>query len=227
MLKAEEQMDLVVLACAAVGVLFSEIPGKMSRHLREIVESRKPEVSVDEQTIAMQIEQRLRAEMEEELARELGELEQNYKRKKETPARPKPRLSMGKVTDVRELRSGIVFKSSVDVKQGGIASEERVDDGSYVAKYELELKVPKAAVSLEELSTINPKLPEILPSLGELLESGEVSPWFGILYENKVDRVRRHAAIPRRVHRTLRLEMVRRPRKATTRSLHSLDLHRR
>jgi len=186
-------LGFFVLVCATVGIFFTEIPAKVNRNLKQLLESRKPVAEVDERTIAMQIEQRLRAEMEKELARELKQLQEGFEEQGQAEKLSQPRLPLGKVTDVRELRSGIAFKSSVDVQQGGIASVERVDADSYVANYELGLKIPTAATTLVQLQQSNPNLHEILPSLDTLLASGEISPWFDKLYENKIDRVRRNA----------------------------------
>ena len=68
-----------------------------------------------------------------------------------------------------------------------------MDDESYVAKYELTLKLPAAAKTLEEVSEGNANIGKILPGLPGLLEKAEVSRWYGELYDNKAQRVKRDA----------------------------------
>ena len=62
----------LVLACGTIGILFTDIPAKVNRNLRALMQSRQPAEVVDRKTIEMQIEQRLRAEMEIKLERELS-----------------------------------------------------------------------------------------------------------------------------------------------------------
>ena len=193
-------VGFLVLVCGAIGILFTDIPGKVSRNLRALMQSRQPAEVVDRRTIEMQIEQRLRAEMEMQLERELAELrEQNKQQEPQNepevdpePTTPQP-LPLGPVTDVRKLRSGIPFKTEVIFEQGDIASKERTDDESYVAEYKLKLKLPAAATTISDLEKSNPKLSKILPSLPRLLEKAEVSKWYNKLYTNKSERVRRDA----------------------------------
>lgn len=194
-------IGFLILVAAVIGSFFTDIPGKVNRNLKELVESRRPQEEIDLRTIENQIEQRLRAEMEEKLERELAELRKNESAKPEIkedpkedeePEPPAP-LPLGTVTDVRNLRSGIPFKTEITFEKGGIASLEREAENSYVTSYELKLKLPVAATTMEELQKSNPKLPEILPSLSELLAKGKVSKWYNQLYVNKSERVRRSA----------------------------------
>lgn len=197
-------VGFLVLVCGGIGILFTDIPAKINRNLKALIQSRQPTEEVDRKTIELQIEQRLRAEMEMKLERELAELrEQNAAREPEDKPDDKPEidpepavippLPLGPVNDVRKLRSGIPFKTEVIFEQGGIASEERVDDESYVAEYKLKLKLPAAAKTISELEKSNPKLSKILPTLPALLEKAEVSKWYNKLYTNKSERVRRDA----------------------------------
>jgi hypothetical protein len=189
-------IGFLVFVCGFIGILFTDIPAKVSRNLRALIQSRQPADEVDRKTIELQIEQRLRAEMEIKLERELAEIrQQNTEQEPEPdpePTTPQP-LPLGLVGDVRKLRSGIPFKTEVVFEQGRIASEERVDDESYVAEYKLKLKLPAAVTTISDLEKTNPKLSKILPSLPSLLEKAEVSKWYNKLYTNKSERVRRDA----------------------------------
>lgn len=191
-------IGFVILVLAGVGLLFTSIPGKVSRHLREIIaSSRKQGDGAEGRTLALQVEQRLRAEYEEKLKRELAALKQPAKQP-EKPADPEsppppPEMPQGKVTDVRKLGSDIQFETEVVFSQGENAVSERVKDDSYTASYQLKLRLPKAAVSMEEIEKGTPKLSAILPGLAAMLPEAKVSPWYATLYKDKSERIRRDA----------------------------------
>jgi len=193
-------LGFLILVAALVGSFFTTIPGKVSRNISQILESRKPHAITDEATLTRRVEDRLRAEMEEDLAKQIAAMREAQAQQNtasadkddEEPAPPPP-LPLGKVEDVRQLRSGIPFKTEITFEKGGIASEERADKDSYTASYELKLKLPTPAKTLAELEKSNPDLSKILPSLPALLEKAEVSRWFNILYDNKAERIRRDA----------------------------------
>ena len=193
-------LGFLILVAALVGSFFTEIPGKVSRNLKQMIESRKPQAGVDEATLTRLVEDRLRAEMEENLAGQLAAMREaqaqqnaaSEDREDAAPAPPPP-LPLGKVEDVRELRSGIPFKTEITFEKGGIASAERVDKGSYTATYELKLKLPAPAKTIEDLEKTSPELSKILPAFPTMLEKAEVSPWFNTLYDNKAGRIRRDA----------------------------------
>jgi hypothetical protein len=186
-------LGFLILVAAIIGSFFTNMPAKVARNLKEIV-APKPQPGMDEKTLALQIEQRLRQEFEEKLKKELAALKLE-KSKQETSPEVLPPLDMpsGTVTDVRQLRSGIPFKTKVTFEEGITAVAERIADDSYTASYELKLRLPKASTTAVELEKANPKLSGILPALPTLLEKAKVSPWYATLYKNKADRVRRDA----------------------------------
>jgi hypothetical protein len=191
----------LVLVCGGIALCFTSFPGKVKRGLQEIFAPKPAVVSPDEADIRRQIESRLRSEMEEELEREIAAMkkaaaESDAKRAAEQEAAEPESAAepaVGSVTDVRKLRSGIPFKTEVKIEKGGIASKERVDDASYTASYQLNLRVPTAAKTMAELETSNSDLSKLLPGLPALVEKAEVSAWYQKLYANKTDRVRRDA----------------------------------
>ncbi len=195
-------LGFLILIAAVVGSFFTEIPGKVSRNLKQIMESRRPQqIGLDEETLTRRVEERLRAEMEQDFNRELSAMREAQANQEATRAEaseddnpaPPPPLPLGKIEDVRNMRSGIPFKTEITFEKGGIASAERVDEDSYTASYELKLNLPTAAKTIEELEKSNPELSKILPALPGLLEKAEVSPWFNTLYDNKAGRIRRNA----------------------------------
>ncbi len=187
-------VGFLILVAAVVGSFFTEIPAKIVRNIKEIAAGPREQAGLDESTLALQVEQRLRAEYEEKLKQELAALKVTVP-KKETPPTPQPapKMPLGKVADVRLLRSGIPFNTEVTFEEGETAAAERESEKSYTATYELKLRLPKAATTVDELEKVNPKLSKILPGLPAMLEKGKVSPWYVTLYKNKADRIRRDA----------------------------------
>lgn len=187
----------LLLVGGGIGLCFTGFPGKLKRGLKEVFAPEPVVISADEADLRRQIESRLRAEMEQELEREIAAMKQAAAEKEAKQAaeletaRQEP--SSGSVTDVRKLRSGIPFKTEVKFETGGIASKERVDEASYTAFYQLNLRVPTPARTMAELEASNPELSKILPGLPAALEKAEVSGWFNKLYENKTRRLRRDA----------------------------------
>lgn len=189
-------VGFLILVLAGVGILFTPIPGKISRHLKEIMGGgSKARDSAEDRTLELQVEQRLRSEFEEKLKRELAALKQVKPMQPSELTPPQQDLVMpqGKVTDVRKLGSGIPFKTEVTFGQGDTAVVERLLQDSYTASYQLNLRLPKAATSIEEIEKGTPKLSEILPGLTALLSKSKVSPWYVSLYKEKADRIRKDA----------------------------------
>jgi hypothetical protein len=194
----------LALVCGGVVLGFSGFPGKLKRGLKEIFAPKQVTTSPDEKDLRRQIESRLRAEMELELERQIAEMkktaaEKSEKAEKEAAERetgdpsPPAEPALGSVTDVRKLRSGIPFKTEVQIEKGGIASKERSDEASYTASYQLKLRLPTAAKTMAELDSSNPELSKHLPGLPALIEKAQVSAWFNKLYDEKASRVRRDA----------------------------------
>jgi len=104
-----------------------------------------------------------------------------------TPTRP-PVIS-GKL-DTAKLWSGITVRAEVDPTPGGAASVERIDPQSYVLDLKLNVRVPTANRTLEELAQVTPELPKLLPNLGAAISANSVSPLFQELYDIKVRTLR-------------------------------------
>lgn len=184
----------LLLVVAGMGLCFTNFPGKVKRGLREIFSPKPVVVSPDKEDIYRQAEARIRAGLEEKYERDIAALKKSLSDSEMQQQRePAPEPGLGTISDVRKLRSGIPFKTSVKIEKGGIASKERVNDASYTATYELSLRVPTPAKTMAELETSSPDLARMLPGFSALVERAEVSSWFGKLYENKTARIRRDA----------------------------------
>lgn len=187
-----------LLILGGIGLLFTSVPSKVKRGLKEIFSPKSTAFAIDEKDIYRQAEARIRAELEEKYEQDIAALKKSLEDAKkqsvqESAEKVAPETEVGDVTDVRKLRSGIPFKTSVNIGKGGIASRERVDEASYTATYQLSLRLPTPAKTMSELESTSPEISKMLPGLPALIEKATVSPWFGKLYENKATRVRRDA----------------------------------
>lgn len=202
--KARWLIALLVPVTLGLALCFTPLPRKVYRALVKLKQPPPPPEQIDREDLERQVESRLRAELEEEYARQLGQLraqlaeqENKHQREKSQPQQPEQaaeeEASPGTISDVRKLRSGIPFKATVNIQPGGIASQERVKNESYMAEYTLNLHKPTAAKTLAELETSNPLLGKMLPGLPAMLEKAEVSRWYGAIYDLKVQRVKKDA----------------------------------
>ncbi len=104
-----------------------------------------------------------------------------------TPTRPP--LIGGKL-DTARLWSGITVHAEVNPTPGGAASSERSDPQSYVLDLKLNVRVPTPNRTLEELATVTPQLPKLLPQLSKTMGPDSVSPLFQELYDLKIRTLR-------------------------------------
>lgn len=183
-------------------LLFTPLPGKVKRGLQEIFSETKVvevEVAADEEAIARQVEARMRSEIEREMEHEIARVRKEAAEKIAAIKQAKDDapvvadFRLGKVEDVRQLRSGIPFVSETNKQQGGLASKERTLDDSYRIRYELTLRVPEAAKSMQDLRKTSPELPKILPGIEPYISNARVSGWYYQLYENKTARIQKQA----------------------------------
>lgn len=93
--------------------------------------------------------------------------------------------------EVARLFSGVEVHSQVESGIGDIASVERKALDSYVLDLQVQVRVPKAAQTIQELSEPDPTLPAILPGLATMLPAGKVSDFYYGLYQLKVESVGR------------------------------------
>jgi hypothetical protein len=190
-------LTFILAIVSGMIVLCSPLAGKIKRALLSLKADERRSAR-DEADLERQIENRLRAEFEQELAAKMREIRQNAPVQEPASAdavvapAPEPESNPAGV-DVRTLRSGIPFTSEVVVTGGQQASKERLDKESYKAEYKLSVKVPQAAKTLAELQKVSPEIEKILPKLPQLLEKSTVSPHYQVLYNNKIARIKKDA----------------------------------
>ncbi len=196
------RIAVVLILLFGMVVPFTPIPRKVKRGVKEWLVARRGG-EVDEAEMIRRVEERVRAEYEQELER----LRQEAANKVEAPAaEPKdadppqeavvPRIedhTAASGGDLRALRNGIPLKTEVKVEKGGVASRELTNADSYIAEYTLRVRVPAPAKTLDDLHAVNPRLGAMLPGLAPMLESAKVSGHFYQLYENKTKRVQSEA----------------------------------
>ncbi len=95
------------------------------------------------------------------------------------PYVPAKRLDTGKIFN------GMQYRVTLETEFGGSATAERNDPESYRAELVFKVRVPKPHKSLEDISQLNRRLPELLPALPTLIENAKISPVFGDLYRLK------------------------------------------
>src|ERR1700693_3544759 len=96
-----------------------------------------------------------------------------------SPTRPPP---IGGKLDTGRLFNGITLHATVEPTPGADATTERVDPERYVLELKLKPRVPLPNRTIEELSKVNPKLPELLPALSTTLPAEAVSRLLEQLY---------------------------------------------
>ncbi|MCB1235256.1 MAG: hypothetical protein KDM91_09315 [Verrucomicrobiae bacterium] len=99
------------------------------------------------------------------------------------------RFVPARTIDTTELWTGLNVRSTLTTAEGAHATAEKEKEDSYLIDLTLNIRVPKANRSLEELSGLNAHLPKMLPALGRMVETSSVSPFYHALYAAKTKRV--------------------------------------
>jgi hypothetical protein len=107
----------------------------------------------------------------------------------EPPPLP-PKFVPRKEANVAQLFNGITYRTSFESLQGERAARERKSTDSYAVDIAVKVRVPAPNTTLEELTSLNPELPAVLPGLPTLLQSARTSDFYFALYERKVAAVK-------------------------------------
>ncbi|HEX2747493.1 MAG TPA: glycoside hydrolase family 75 protein [Verrucomicrobiales bacterium] len=106
------------------------------------------------------------------------------------PSAPLPTgPALGGRRDVASIFNGIQLESNIEATEGRRAMEERSEPGSYAVEFNFKIKVPRAAKTLEEFTSINAALPSLIPSLKDLLGTAKVSGFYHYLYQQKQNAI--------------------------------------
>lgn len=159
---------------------FTPVAGKIKRSLAEIFQGK---------TTVREVIKRVEVPVPKIVERKVVE-----KVEVEVPAPPPPLPSNyvpRKETDLATLFNGISINTQLQTSQGTYASLEKLDPAAYQVRFQVDIRVPKANQSIEELARINPDLPKALPGLRDMLGTSRVSGFYHLLYDNKVKAVSR------------------------------------
>ncbi|MCB1210132.1 MAG: hypothetical protein KDK97_12425 [Verrucomicrobiales bacterium] len=168
---------LFLLALTLALILpFTPFAGKIRRAIEDIVKSsREPKIITREVPVERTVEKTVEVIRTVEV---------------EAPPPPLPsKFIPRKDIDVASLFNGVTIKTNVSTEEGNYASLERENADAYKAEFQLNIRIPKANQTLEELKRVNDQLPTVLPGLGTLLETAKVSPFYHKLYDNKTNMV--------------------------------------
>lgn len=94
--------------------------------------------------------------------------------------------------ETARLFNGIRLHSSVTTLPGSLAVLARKEPDSYTLELNMNIEVPKAAQTIDEVETPDPSLSLVLPWLKQTLPSSKVSSFYFGLYQLKMDAVNRN-----------------------------------
>jgi len=109
------------------------------------------------------------------------------------PPRPLPAQPvLPKTREVAKLANGTQLRTALETEAGWLASYERETPADYALDLRLQIKVPVASQTITDLARTNPALPVVLPKLGTLLETAQVSRFYHGIYQLKTEFLQRN-----------------------------------
>ncbi len=101
--------------------------------------------------------------------------------------------------DLVKLYNGFQIRTKLEASEGDRAAVERLDKEAYEIEFNLKLRVPRPNQSLEDLASLNERLPDMLPGLASMMPTAQVSKFYHLLYQLKTDRVQRYLTRLKRI----------------------------
>jgi hypothetical protein len=93
--------------------------------------------------------------------------------------------------ETAKLFNGLEIRSKVATTEGSLAVLERKIPEAYSLELNVDVRVPQAAQSMDQLAVADPLLGTVLPGLKDQLSTGRVSNFYHGLYRLKVEAVNR------------------------------------
>jgi hypothetical protein len=93
--------------------------------------------------------------------------------------------------ETARLFNGLEIHSKVTTVQGAPAVVERKTPDAYMLELDVQVRVPQAAQTLEQLAAADPLIGSLLPGLNDELPTSKVSSFYHALYQLKVDALNR------------------------------------
>lgn len=94
--------------------------------------------------------------------------------------------------ETAKLFNGLEIHSRVQTSEGTLAVLERRIPESYALELNVDVRVPQAAQTLDELATADPMIGSVLPGLKDELLRAKVSNFYHGLYQLKLDSLNRN-----------------------------------
>jgi len=179
---------LLCLISIPILVWFTDTTSRLKRNLLELGEAYRGEPQVIERVVEKTVEVPIIVETDPSEA--TAEPAAPVEAAPEPPAEIQVSMLPRKEYDVAQLFNGLSIRTTLDLQEGDIASQEREEEEAYEFEVKLKVRVPKPNQSVEELGALNSHLPKMLPDLEKLLETAKVSPLYKRLYDMKHDRIK-------------------------------------
>jgi hypothetical protein len=96
--------------------------------------------------------------------------------------------------ETAKLFNGMEIRSKVTTIEGAPAVVERKTPDAYTLELDVQVRVPQAAQTVEQLAAADPLLGSLLPGLKDEIPTSKVSNFYHGLYQLKVDAVNRTLA---------------------------------
>jgi hypothetical protein len=102
-------------------------------------------------------------------------------------ASPAPLYIPSKRMETARLFNGIQLQTVLSTEPGGASTTELASPGGYALHLDLNVRIPHAVASQDELTALNPELPVLFPSLSQWISSAKISPLYERLYRHKLN----------------------------------------
>jgi len=99
---------------------------------------------------------------------------------------PTPLYIPSRRMETSKLFNGVQLETSLSTEPGGAATAELVSPPSYALHLDLDVRIPTAVSSQEELAALNPDLPALFPGFGQWISTAKISPLYERLYRHKI-----------------------------------------
>ena len=114
------------------------------------------------------------------------------------PTPPPPPYVPSKRLETGKIFNDMQYRVTLETEHGTTAAKDRREPGNYAAEVTVKVKVPKPHLDLEELTRLNPQLPELFPALAQLLERARISPFYETLYRLKCAQLQNNPTVSTR-----------------------------
>jgi len=105
---------------------------------------------------------------------------------------PTPLYIPYKRLDTGRIFNGVQLQTSFSTEPGGSATAEIATPSSYSLHLDLQVRIPRAVTTQQDLAALNPSLPSLFPNLGQWLQAAHISPSYERLYRRKVQSLQQN-----------------------------------